>query len=119
MNSVWCESGLARDGGNSVYWLNPNRIPKRIVANLLHKSCPHWVGHDITRDSSQTLFMAHGVIMVTLLPKASSSPSGSVDRSSTKGFGPAHQLAQRILVQFNKPVEMIRHDYPRQRTCQS
>jgi hypothetical protein len=55
---------------------NPNRIPQRIVAKLLHQACPQWVSHDISRHFHQIFFSPQCPIMKSLLPKAAF-PTGS------------------------------------------
>ena len=53
--------------------LQPNRIPKRIVAKPLYQSCPHGIGYQISGNLPQIFFRTQSMIVVRLFPERASS----------------------------------------------
>ena len=91
----------------------PHRIPKRIVPNPPHQSCPYRIGDDIPCHRLNIFFGSQSMVMIGRRPQGSLRLSDRIDAASTRRFETEQQLVQaETLTQRNQPVNVIRHQHP-------
>ena len=73
-----------------------------------------WIGYDISRHRQQILLPTNRPIMKASLPKRPPALQTCIHRPGTARFGRQHQRRQCAVLQFEQPMEVIRHHHPDQ-----
>ena len=94
--------------------LYPDGIPQRIIADVFDQPGSQGIGNDVTSHRSQVIFATQRAVEVTLLPYGSRKASLLIDESCTAGFSDLHKFRQITVMQFNQPMDVVRHYDPGQ-----
>lgn len=79
---------------------------------MVDKPCAKRVGDDVSSHGFKIFLTPQGSVEVAFLPYGSIWISFLIDQARAARFGGLYQFWQITVVQFNQPVEVIRHDYP-------
>lgn len=95
--------------------LQPNRIPKRIIAKVLHQSGPQWIGGQIPGNATEVFLRAQGMVMIAPLPERTVSSQFPVAQATAGRFEPVdHHTQALIFAKLDQKMGVIRHQHPGQ-----
>ena len=89
----------------------------RVLPNARSQSSAHRIGRNVGRLRAQAFIATKRVIVVSRLPDRRVGINAPADGPSTPGLQDLHAASERSAPQLDQPMQMIRHDHPRQGAC--
>ena len=94
----------------------PHTIPMRILARSPDQASPNGIGDDVAGNRPDILLTSQSPVMKAGLPDMSPVSAHLVQSTTASGLEPTHQRPQVRRAKLDKPVKMIRHQDPGQRS---